>query len=70
MPKTTFTVCHSCAMPFDPGPDTREIRSAAGGVLHLIGLVCGCLPAGRTRAGWEAYITTPDGEGLSLPDDE
>lgn len=65
---STFTLCHACGTPFDRTDTTREVRTAdPDGVLQIVALMCGCVPAGRTRADWERYLTTPDGDGLSLP---
>ena len=63
-------ICQSCAMPFDPSPDTREIRTLADGVLHLIGVVCGCSPVGLTNAEWRQQVADQTVEGRMPSDDD
>lgn len=62
-------ICQSCAMPFDPGPTTREIRTLADGVLHLIGVVCGCSPVGLTNEEWRKQAADGTVEGRMPGDD-
>jgi hypothetical protein len=56
-------LCQTCAMPFDAGPETREIRSAVDGILEMIGVCCGCSPIGLTNEQWRAAVAAGTVEG-------
>lgn len=53
-------ICEACALPFEEGPDTRELRSESGGVLRLVGVCCGCAPIGRTPAQWREFVDSDE----------
>jgi hypothetical protein len=61
-------MCEACAMPFEPGPRTRELRSEAGGVLRLVGVSCGCSPIGRTNDEWRELVAS-GGTDARMPGD-